>query len=446
MDIIKHHLLQYIGSVDYDAYTVDFSLEDINSTAILFPLNNLIHNIIVIYTENTKAKNFTYNSIIKNVDDDVNYIPETNEVELDITRLLSESFKRISIQMTSSNNYIKYKSIDGNDIDIPITGFISSNNIKNNAITSNHIANKTIGKEKVTFSTIDLLDVMTNYNIFNLDLCEYKYSPRYNTSTLLPTYNNNNNFVTLVVPIPEHGTLKVSKLFATDASPVAQIYVLDESKARMDNIPSSSIMSKTNFPYVTPFYTIYDDYMEFYSINNSKAKYTSLTFPVENINDIYIYYNEAYVPEWLYTDGFNNEYVSPIQVVLNNKFKVVQNKILTFFPQNFTRYINTNKSDAIFLSNAKYNLNGCAIPSSDTIGSVSTKMRYRLRDTLNTDIEKNINIQTIDPNIGNGLTKRVLFIGDSLTDADIYPKRVYELFQNDVMNITLLGTLRHFPI
>ena len=42
--------------------------------------------------------------------------------------------------------------------------------------------------------------------------------------------------------------------------------------------------------------------------------------------------------------------------------------------------------------------------------------------------------------IGNGLTKKVIVIGESTTDNNYVIKHLFDLFEDDVMNITLLGT------
>lgn len=52
-----------------------------------------------------------------------------------------------------------------------------------------------------------------------------------------------------------------------------------------------------------------------------------------------------------------------------------------------------------------------------------------------------IAINGIDSNSGSGVTKKVMFIGDSITAEGTYVKQVYDLFSDDVSNIELIGTL-----
>ena len=52
----------------------------------------------------------------------------------------------------------------------------------------------------------------------------------------------------------------------------------------------------------------------------------------------------------------------------------------------------------------------------------------------------NISIHNVSANAGSGQTKKVLFIGDSKTDANVYTQCLLDMFANDSMSIQLLGT------
>ena len=55
---------------------------------------------------------------------------------------------------------------------------------------------------------------------------------------------------------------------------------------------------------------------------------------------------------------------------------------------------------------------------------------------------KTLKIDSVDAdNTGVGVTKKVMFIGDSITAEGTYVQRVYDLFSGDVSNIELIGTL-----
>ena len=66
---------------------------------------------------------------------------------------------------------------------------------------------------------------------------------------------------------------------------------------------------------------------------------------------------------------------------------------------------------------------------------------YYLYDGCYTE-SKTLTLDSIDPKmVGNGLVKRVMFIGDSITAEGTYVSRVKSLFADDVSQIELIGTL-----
>ena len=57
----------------------------------------------------------------------------------------------------------------------------------------------------------------------------------------------------------------------------------------------------------------------------------------------------------------------------------------------------------------------------------------------------NLSLLNVPANAGTGLTKTALFIGDSKTDANVYTQMLLDMFDNDVMNLTLIGTRGNTP-
>ncbi len=55
-------------------------------------------------------------------------------------------------------------------------------------------------------------------------------------------------------------------------------------------------------------------------------------------------------------------------------------------------------------------------------------------------VKQNIDIHNVSADAGSGQTKKVLFIGDSKTDANVYTQCLLDMFANDPMSIQLLGT------
>ena len=58
----------------------------------------------------------------------------------------------------------------------------------------------------------------------------------------------------------------------------------------------------------------------------------------------------------------------------------------------------------------------------------------------NDDVVNNSRLTVVDTNAGNGVTRKVLVIGDSLTAANVWTDKLIDLFADDVMNIEMLGT------
>ena len=58
----------------------------------------------------------------------------------------------------------------------------------------------------------------------------------------------------------------------------------------------------------------------------------------------------------------------------------------------------------------------------------------------NDDVVNNSRLTVVDINAGNGVTRKVLVIGDSITAANVWTDKLVDLFSDDVMNIEMLGT------
>lgn len=55
-------------------------------------------------------------------------------------------------------------------------------------------------------------------------------------------------------------------------------------------------------------------------------------------------------------------------------------------------------------------------------------------------VQKTLKVRNVPANAGSGQTKKVLFIGDSKTDANVYTQCLLDMFADDPMSIQLLGT------
>ena len=77
---------------------------------------------------------------------------------------------------------------------------------------------------------------------------------------------------------------------------------------------------------------------------------------------------------------------------------------------------------------------------SSTATDITQTFNVFFDDTKNISKTINADIKVLDKNIGSGQTRKIIFIGDSLTDNNKYEPELLKLFENDVMNIELLGS------
>lgn len=406
--------------------TLEFDLVD-GMPDLIFPLSEVEGQLFIAYEEGVGAVNKTYNNIVSSTWWGYEYNAVEKTVTLKLQGFYNVGYRKMAVQMSPDNYYLKYSEVvDGSSIDIPLTEFIGTENIKKKAIT----------EELTDFQIPDLV----NFNYFDTKRAEQKYASGYDTSTGLPKWVDDNNYITITIPCGKNGTIRCSKMSATTGLS-AQAFILKADKTVTSNVTNSKIMSATEYPMVllNGWLTVYADYIEFdcAKIYNHGSRYISVTYTKDLVDEINVNMNGSFIPEWFDSRSFELGNITP---VLNRKFKVVANKNLLVYPQNFTRYYNIEKAQAIALSGAKYIFKDCSIYSKPTAGVNSAKLRYSINNTNVYDIEKDMEIEVVDANAGNGLTKKVMFIGDSLTDFNIYPTRVVNLFEDDVMNIELLGS------
>lgn len=83
------------------------------------------------------------------------------------------------------------------------------------------------------------------------------------------------------------------------------------------------------------------------------------------------------------------------------------------------------------------------LPSNTT--DITQTFNIYFNDTKNISKAIKADIKVLDKNIGSGQTRKIIFIGDSLTDNNVYEPELLNLFKNDVMNIELLGSRGNTP-
>ena len=157
-------------------------------------------------------------------------------------------------------------------------------------------------------------------------------------------------------------------------------------------------------------------------VENVSGKSISLISNYITLTDMYNYLN-----------NINN-----IKLLLCNNLKAVENKELSIY---YGSIMKNGKINQILKtkSNSLINYDNCFRINKKT-NTYIEKLTITLNDILQNQLSKNINLNVIPTNSGNGTTKKCLFIGDSMTNAGIYTQKLLDLFNNDDMNIELLGT------
>lgn len=128
--------------------------------------------------------------------------------------------------------------------------------------------------------------------------------------------------------------------------------------------------------------------------------------------------------------------------ILPAKLRVCGGVEMNVYHQNIIRYDNPARYALIantnMFSHGQYYSRYA--PPVDTLSNFNTVFKFYKNNDVDITFQKTIGVNVIPKTSGNGLTKKVLFIGDSMTANDIYPNRVAALFSDDVMDVEFLGT------
>lgn len=128
------------------------------------------------------------------------------------------------------------------------------------------------------------------------------------------------------------------------------------------------------------------------------------------------------------------------EVLLPSTIRLVQGQEFNIYPRNvFKTNTRFEDLDADFTgtygtqhSRCWRHTPGGATSSSLTVGAWH---RNKVLD------QKVCTLTTVATSSGTGVTRKALFIGDSLTAPGLYTERLYSLFGSDAMNLTLIGTI-----
>ena len=133
--------------------------------------------------------------------------------------------------------------------------------------------------------------------------------------------------------------------------------------------------------------------------------------------------------------------VSTYDIILPTKCKIASGRQLTIYAQNILD--GTNPQNCQMMEYAWYNKHKDFVdftPNDDNGSYSDGIVKIYLDDYITPTFEKPMAYDVIPSGAGTGKTKKCLFIGDSFTDMAQYIDELVTLFNNDGMNIELLGT------
>lgn len=172
--------------------------------------------------------------------------------------------------------------------------------------------------------------------------------------------------------------------------------------------------------------------------------YTYVTFHFPHSYNFPVLYTTALTRRNLNYDFLNSQGYG--EIILPNDFKIVQDHDMCFYYQTFLTGVNVDMISMKQITNANINTSRVSWFNKDTAGTLNCT--FRTKNNLQKtgyDLTKNITIDVVDKNAGSG-TKKVLMIGDSLTQNGNYTQRLLDLFAEDTaMDIELLGTKGSAP-
>lgn len=238
----------------------------------------------------------------------------------------------------------------------------------------------------------------------------------------------------MIIDAPKKGMLEIP--IAQDLS--AQLLILiDEDDIAFTNFYGPSILKNGSTGTVT--YNIGDNYFTFNCETCSpRTSKLAISFRYD--------YPEYYI-KGIKTFPINDilglediTYSTKHEIILPKKFVIVEGVESSIYFNNVVRYADTDKIGNVVVSGCDSATNRYARYKRSATGNVSCGINLQSLESGSTYLSKSINGLCIPKDSGNGLNKKVLFIGDSLTDATTYAREIVNLFSTDVMNVELLGT------
>ena len=342
----------------------------------------------------------------------------------------------------SSKSRVTYPSIQANDaLYDSITGYGVTRQTNSNhdciAITVNLNYEIEIGENyntgKIVLGNSVMLDAMDmlSQSIIEEGVKITGYSANY-----LPTTSIDYRFNTVRYQLTDENIekLKQAYLYVTDTYNTINHRILfyKENVGRRD-IGINEILTSDYYDSTTKRINL----MAFAS-SFSGYDYVAIMYENDDINlsPLYTKYLSSANPNYNVIEKQTNA-----QIVAPANFKAVKGHPLCFYYQNLFKYANTDLIPLKEVSHADLNSERVAVFTNPSTGTTSCAIRIK-NDLSNSsyNLTKTISLQTVSDSAGSGTTKKIVNIGDSLTANGGITERLLALFEDDVMNIELLGT------
>lgn len=297
--------------------------------------------------------------------------------------------------------------------------------------------------EDYKLSGLPIRKAIFENNIFSKSECEHKYSGGYDTVTKTPIWVTNlvysAKYYTILVPVIQYGSVEFSK-------PINgfQLYLLDTNKNVIANVANSSLNGIYPFTVLAKSLTVYDNYCVLDCTKiPEETKYISITYFEDGIDSNYINYNDAYVPNWFSQSKIIKETVDKVKPKTFEVTKPPYIPVCTGIQQNiyFENLVNAqmNKYMAVNCPNSTGYNDVSQFEVADGKANYSIYLNF-YNDSIYEYDTVTIPIKCVPSSAGIGLTKKILFIGDSMTQSGRYASELMAMMETDVMDIELLGT------
>ena len=126
-------------------------------------------------------------------------------------------------------------------------------------------------------------------------------------------------------------------------------------------------------------------------------------------------------------------------IVLPQKMRVLVGNESVICPQNIARYFEPKEMSLVDVTGFRSKFNRFILTPVNTTEFESYVMVYR-GNTKNPVKSGHMSIVPTSANSGDGVSKNILIIGDSMTEAGVYTQELVDLFSSDGMHINLIGT------